>query len=400
MKRVPACIACICLLPLAAEDISKRRPGAETRWASFENITAAKGAGGKENRGAKGHAFDSLAAGETKTLLDLKGAGELRRMWFTVRDRDPEMMRSMRLEIFWDGAAAPAVSVPFGDFFGAILGRPVPFENELFSNPEGRSFNCYVKMPFRKGAKVTLTNESKRHIPLLFYDIDALLLDKPDPDALYFHAVWRRERWTALARDFEILPRIQGEGRFIGTHIGVIVNPENTGWWGEGEVKMYIDGDRDLPTVVGTGTEDYIGTGWGQGTYHNRYQGSLVSDSKLGQYAFYRYHVPDPVYFHKEIRVTIQQMGGGTKKEMTALQKKGAAVRPVSMEHGGKFTRLAESDTAVDLEKLSGPDDAWVNVYRRDDFSAVAMFYLDRAENGLPRLAGVAARTEALAPAN
>lgn len=386
----------VSLVPIAASDLAKRRPGAHTRWSSFENPTAGKGAGGSENRGAKGHAFDSIAAGETKTLLDVKGAGEIRRIWFTIRDRDPEMLRSLRFDIYWDGRPTPAVSAPAGDFFGAILGRPVAFENELFANPEGRSFNCYIPMPFRTAARVTVTNESTRHIAHFFYDIDMLALDKPDPDSLYFHAHWRRERWTTLGRDFELLPRVMGEGRFLGVHVGVITHPDNVGWWGEGEVKMYMDGDRELPTIVGTGTEDYIGTGWGQGTFHQRYQGSLVSDSKTGQYAFYRYHIPDPVYFHKELRVTMQQIGGDTKAKMTAMQKRGVAMRPVSMDQGGRFIKLNESEAAVELDKLDAPDDAWVNVYRRDDWSAVAMFYLDKPENGLPPLAPVAKRTEAM----
>ncbi|MBL0160433.1 MAG: DUF2961 domain-containing protein [Bryobacterales bacterium] len=384
------------LLPAADPTLARRRPGAHTRWSSFENPTAAKGAGGAENRGAKGHAFDAIAAGETKTLLDVKGAGEIRRIWFTVRDRDPEMLRSMRLDIYWDGRPTPAVSVPAGDFFGAILGRPVAFENELFSDPEGRSFNCYIPMPFRTGARVTVTNESARHIPLFFYDIDTLALDKPDADSLYFHASWHRERWTTLGRDFELLPHVQGEGRFLGVHVGVITHPDNTGWWGEGEVKMYVDGDKDLPTIIGTGTEDYIGTGWGQGVYHQRYQGSLVSDAKAGQYAFYRYHIPDPVYFHKELRVTMQQIGGDPKDKMTAMQKRGVAMRPVSVDQNGKFTKLNEAAETVQLESLKAPGDAWVNAYRRDDWSAVALFYLDKPENGLPALAPVALRTEGL----
>jgi hypothetical protein len=288
------------------------------------------------------------------------------------------------------------VSVPVGDFFGAILGRPVAFENELFANPEGRSFNCYIPMPFRTGARVTVTNESSRHIPHFFYDIDILALDKPDPESLYFHAHWRRERWTTLGRDFELLPQVRGDGRFLGVHVGVMTHPDNVGWWGEGEVKMYVDGDRELPTIVGTGTEDYIGTGWGQGTFHQRYQGSLVSDGKAGQYGFYRYHIPDPVYFHKELRVTMQQIGGDTKAKMTAMQNQGVAMRPVSMDQVGRFTKLNESGETVQLESLKAPDDAWVNVYRRDDWSAVALFYLDKPENGLPALAPVSQRIEAM----
>ncbi len=380
-------------------DLARRRPDTETRWSSFENLRGLKGAGARENRGAKGHAFDRLKAGETKTLLNVQGAGSIRRMWFTLQDRSAEMLRSLKLEAFWDGAAMPAVSVPFGDFFGAILGRAVPFENELFADPEGRSFLCYIPMPFRKAARITLTNESPRDIPALYYDIDYLTAAAPDEELLYFHAAWRREHSTEPGRDFEILPRVRGEGRFLGAHLGVIANPEYTGWWGEGEVKMYIDGDRALPTLAGTGAEDYIGTGWGEGVFQHRYSGALVADNERGQFAFYRYHVPDPVYFHKDLRVTIQPLGGDTKAKVLEMMLRGIPIRPVSIDDHGVFTKLLESTTPQDLAAHSAATDAWVNFYRRDDWSAVALFYLDAPVSGLPRLAPLAARLESILPA-
>lgn len=115
----------------------------ETRWNSFENPTSGKGTGGSENKGAKGHPYDYLKAGESKELINVKGSGIITRMWFTIRERSPEMLRSLKIEMFWDGADKPAVSAPFGDFFGNGLGRLVAHENALFANPEGRSFNCY-----------------------------------------------------------------------------------------------------------------------------------------------------------------------------------------------------------------------------------------------------------------
>jgi hypothetical protein len=378
----------------ADRDFARRPRAVESRWSSFENVSAAKGQGGMENHGAKGHAFDSLRPGETKVLLNVKGAGEIRSMWFTMKERNTKMLQELRLELFWDGAATPAVSVPFGDFFGAILGRAVPFENELFSDPEGRSFNCYIPMPFRKGARVTLTNDPTRALPLLFYDINFLSLAQPDQDALYFHASWRRERGTTLGRDFEILPTVRGVGRFLGTHVGVIVHPDNTGWWGEGEVKMYLDGDHEWPTIVGTGAEDYIGTGWGEAVFRNRFQGSMIADKDAGQYAFYRYHVPDPIYFQRDIRVTIQQMGGDSKSNILSAMRKGVPMIPVSVAKDGRFVKLM--DESVPLDKDPSPEDAWTNVYRRDDWSAVALFYLDSPENSLPSIAGVAQRTAGL----
>ncbi|MBX7255527.1 MAG: DUF2961 domain-containing protein [Candidatus Hydrogenedentes bacterium] len=379
-------------------DLYRVPDGVESRWVSFENPTGAKGEGGKSNKGGKGNPCQLLPAGQTQTLLELQGSGEIRRMWFTIRERDPQMLRALRLDMYWDGAATPAVSVPFGDFFCAILGRPVAMENEFFCNPEGRSFNCYIPMPFHNGAKVTLTNESKRDVVQLFYDIDCIVTAKPDPDALCFHAYWRRETSTTLNKDFEILPAVKGKGRFVGAHIGVIAHPENVGWWGEGEVKMYVDGDTDWPTIVGTGTEDYIGTGWGQGLFQRRYQGSLVADGEHLQYGFYRYHVPEPICFHRDLRVTIQHMGGASKKEVVEMQKAGVEIQPVSIanDNQGRFVRLLESPEPVDLAAHDSPDVAWVNYYRRDDFCAVALFYLDRPENGLPPLAPVEQRIEGM----
>src|SRR5579862_5229645 len=193
--------------------------GVRTHWISFENASSDRAQAALENQGAKGHAFDSVMAGETKTLLDIEDSGTICRIWLTIGDRSPDMLRSLRLEMFWDGCDEPAVSSPLGDFFGVGLGRRVPFENELFSDPEGRSFNCFIPMPFRTGARVTLANESEKDLAHLFYDID-LLLDVEHPsDALYFHCSWRRESPNELGEEFTILPRVAGSGRFLGCNV-------------------------------------------------------------------------------------------------------------------------------------------------------------------------------------
>jgi hypothetical protein len=377
-------------------EISQKQPGVESRWASFENPLAQKGGGATENQGFKGHPFDSLEAGETKTLLHVNDAGEIRRIWFTLDSEDPETLRSLRLQIYWDDAPTSAVDVPFGDFFVAILGHPVAFENALFANPEGRSFVSYVPMPFRKSAMVRITNESKKKITRLFYDIDFIETAKWNPDSLYFHAVWRREQRTSLGHDFEILPKVEGEGRFIGTHLGILVNSQNTGWWGEGEVKVYLDGDSAHPTLAGTGTEDYIGTGWGQGVFLGRFQGSVLSDQKSGQFGFYRYHIPDPIYFHRDIRVTISQLGGANRSNVAAIMKQGIPVKPVAMDDRGKWINLLDSPPSTfENLKTSSPDPGTVYA-REDDVSAVALFYLDSPENHLPALAPVAERVQGL----
>jgi hypothetical protein len=375
--------------------------GAGTRWASYENPLGMKGAGGLENRGAKGHPFDRLGPGESHVLLDVQGSGMITRIWCTVNDRTTETLRGLRIDMYWDGAATPAVSAPFGDFFGATLGRPRAFESALLANPEGKSYNCFIPMPFRKSAKVVVTNETNERLRFLFYDIDYLIgIDHPK-DTLYFHTIWRRENPTTLGRDFEILPKVTGRGRFLGCNLGVQCRPENLGWWGEGEVKMYLDGDSAYPTLVGTGTEDYIGTGWGQGEFDHLYQGCLISDKDLGLYTFYRYHVPDPVYFHKDLRVTIQQMGGDAKTSSIEMLDEGVPIQPVTTswkddEGQDHFVKLLELDPPVAIEDHPSPDYAWTNYYREDDVCATAYFYLDRPENGLPPLAPFQERVEGL----
>jgi len=359
---------------------------------SFENLNGIKGEGGKTNKSAKGNAFESLMRGESKTLLDIEGPGIIQRMWFTVRDRSPEMMRSMRLRIYWDRESKPAVDVPFGDFFGYGLSEVVKFETALFSNPEGRSFNCMIPMPFSKGAKVVLTNESQRNVGEVFYDIDFIKLDNPEEDALYFHAFWIRQLTSELRQDFEFLPEITGRGRFIGVNIGVNADPVyGDTWWGEGEVKMYIDNDEELPTINGTGTEDYIGTAWGMGEFTNLYQGCTVANDSTKRYAFYRFHVPDVIGFKENFRVAIQQIGGGARDLVRQLIKDGARLEPVSVSGIGGFRRLMDDPKNIFDEDFPA---GWVNFYRIDDYSATSYFYLDTPTTGLSELPDVSERID------
>ena len=305
--------------------------GVQTRWASFENQTAERNRGGLENKGGKGHPSDRLAAGGTVSLLDVAGSGTIRRIWMTISDRSADMLRSLRVDMFWDNATQPAVSCPLGDFFGVGLGQRVRFESGLFSDPEGRSFNCFVPMPFREAARLTLTNESSQDLPNLFYDVDFELNVEHTPEALYFHTHWHRESPNELGREFVILPQVRGSGRFLGCNIGVITDAiYEDNWWGEGEVKIWL-GTDEHPTLCGTGTEDYIGTAWGQGTYAHRSQGCLVADRENGLWAFYRYHLDDAVYFDGGCKVAIQTIGGGIISKVIELQKKGAALIPVTI---------------------------------------------------------------------
>jgi hypothetical protein len=253
-------------------------------------------------------------------------------------------------------------------------------------------------MPFRKGARIVVINESQKQVNLIFFDINYRALKGQPEDALYFHAWWSRERATTLGRDFRILPRIQGRGRFLGASVTVLTNPVyGRTWWGEGEVLMALDGDGEHPTLVGTGTEDYIGTAWGQGVYLHRFQGAPVADESRGRWTFYRFHVPDPVFFHQDIEVRLQQLGGARKAVVLDLMKAGAPLIPVTIDPGSRnnFQQLLVKDPPVPLSDPSLPD-GHTNFYRSDDVAAVAYFYLDRPEGVLPPIAAAAERTAEL----
>ena len=375
------------------------QPQGRTHWISPENPTGAPGVGGRENRGAKGHAFETIPIGQSHILADIRGAGTIDRIWMTIEDRSPEALRGLKFEIFWDGALSPAVSVPLGDFFLHGAGEMVAMETALLTSPEGRSFVSYIPMPFRRGAKVVVTNESGRPVNLIFYDINYRTLPRQSDDALYFHAYWSREQATRLGRDFRILPRIQGRGRFLGTSVTILTNTVyNDTWWGEGEVKMFLDGDREHASLVGTGAEDYIGTAWGQGAYINRYQGAPIATwDNGGRWTFYRFHVPDPIFFNRDIEVTLQQIGGARKAIVIGLQDAGAPLIPVTIDPGSRvnFQQLLTRDPPVPLSDPSLPD-GHTNFYRSDDVAAVAYFYLDRPEGALPPIAPAAERLAAI----
>lgn len=355
--------------------------GVETRWASPENPKGEKGRGAQAAGGRKGSPTIAIKAGASAVLAEAQNSsGMVRRIWMTIPDRGPQMLRALRLDMYWDGATNPAVSAPLGDFFGVGLGQMATFESALFSNPEGRSFNSVVPMPFKTGMRIVMTNESGKDLPELFYDVDYTIGDKHPANALYFHAHWRRENPTTVQRDYEILPRVEGRGRYLGTNIGVIVDQKtyfNT-WWGEGEIKIYLDGDTQFPTIAGTGTEDYIGTAWGQGKYAHLYQGSPVADEETKRWCFYRYHIVDPVYFRRDLRITMQQIG------YLADHSRGALVRT-----GRRLYRAGPGLVEMDMLKDG-------KFERADDWSSTAYFYLDKPENNLPKLDAVEKRVAGL----
>ncbi|RYF97948.1 MAG: DUF2961 domain-containing protein [Chitinophagaceae bacterium] len=231
----------------------------------------------------------------------------------------------------------------------------------------------------------------------LFFDINFEKLNTWNTNNLYFHCYWSRDTATRLAKDFELLPGVKGRGRFLGVNIGVIANPiYKDHWWGEGEVKMYLDGDKTFPTLVGTGAEDYIGTAWGQGLFFNDYTGCLLDNKDSTGWAFYRFHIPDPIYFKTDLRVTIQQMGSNKKELISDLQKTGVPMIPVTIDdQKQKIHHLYSPDSVVNLGDPALPG-GYAMFYRSDDVSATSYFYLDKPAGTLPPLQPLSIRTAKL----
>jgi len=355
----------------------------QSRLSSFENPNGIKGNGGTTNKTAKGNAFENMEPGETKKLLDIKGEGTIQRIWLTI-DHSAVKLRSLRLQFFWDDSNKPAVDVPLGDFFGYNLGKQITFQSALFSSGEGRSYNCYIPMPFKKAAKVLLINEGTERVKL-FYDID-FVLQKLPLNTLYFHAYWNRQQSGQLGDDYILLPKVDGKGRFLGVSVGLNTDTSySKSWWGEGEVKIYLDGDTKYPTINGTGAEDYIGSAWGLGTFTNWYQGCTIANDSTGQFNFYRWHIPDAIYFNKDIKVTIQQIGGWMKEDMKRLYQRGVNFKAITVDGPAGFTRLLDMENPPLLTDSAFPE-GWVNFYRIDDYSSVSYFYLDKPASSLSSL--------------
>lgn len=178
--------------------------------------------------------------------------------------------------------------------------------------------NVYYPMPFSKGARIVYCNEIDEPIPSLYYSVDYTAGDQIDDSMGRFHCSFRRENPTKMGKDFTILPTRNGKGRFLGVVAGVRTLSPN--WWGEGEFKVYLDGDKDWPTIVGTGTEDYIGSAWGVGQHFALYAGTPYIAAVPGWQkliSFYRFHLMDPVYFHQNIRIEMQQIGAGIRPDGT-----------------------------------------------------------------------------------
>lgn len=366
-------------------NLFKFDPSVSPRWSSPENRNGLKGKGAMANFGAKGSPHIRIPAGGTVDLLNIQACGMVNRIWITLSDLSPKTLRALVVQMYWDNSPTPAVSVPIADFFGMSLGKMSAFKNSLFASPEGRSFNCFIPMPFKTAARICLKNEADYEVSSLFFDVDYELTKKWDASNMYFHAYWHRDTATMPGKDFELLPRVTGRGRLLGVNVGVNANPAyKTMWWGEGEVKVYLDGDKEYPTLAGTGTEDYIGDAWGQKPFYNDYEGTLIDDERNLQWSFYRYHIPDPIYFSSDCRMTIQQMGSSFTKEVLAARQNGARLTITSIEDGkGGIEPVYMQNININERPVKND---FAIFYRTDDVCATAYYYLDSPGSTLPEL--------------
>ncbi|MBN2579580.1 MAG: DUF2961 domain-containing protein [Pirellulales bacterium] len=297
---------------------------AQTRSISAENFTGEKGKGGMAianndpaTQGWKVSPAVGIGAKSTFTLAEIDGPGAIQQIWMT-----PAPLEKMRLAVirfYWDGETEPSVEVPLADFFACGWCRYCPIRSLAVCVNPGSAFNCYWNMPFRKKAKITVENLDDADM-WLYYQINYTLTEVP-ADAAYFHAQFRRRPDMPEKTVFTILDGVKGRGQYVGTYLAWEVN--RPGWWGEGEVKFYLDGDQKFPTICGTGTEDYFGGSYDfknseTGLYEpftTPYSGmcQVIPPDRIyippQRFGLYRWHIPDPVRFEKDLRVTIQSLG-------------------------------------------------------------------------------------------
>lgn len=346
-----------------------------SRSISEENPTGEPGEGGKAASqigvGRKGAPRFDLKAGETHQLCDIEGSGTIRHIWMTGtwgRSREIPMLRSVVIRGYWDGQEHPSIECPIGDFMGSAHAKSVAYQSAVHSTGEKEAFNFWLPMPFAKRARFTLTNEGDKDCTV-YYQIDYTLNEDHSDTVGRLHTNFRRANPTTMKEDFELMPKRTGKGRFIGSVMGI--RTLHPGWWGEGEVKVYMDGDDEYPTICGTGSEDYVGLSYGiQNTTHMYHGCSLLEKSKekfeqldipknekvnvpMSYISMYRWHLPDPIYWKKECRVTIQQIGCCYYERDDDWTTASFWYEPVPSEPLGTFP--SEKERTADLKPLLNP---------------------------------------------
>lgn len=318
---------------------------AKSRSISPENFTGAKGQGGMATEGTGKNASRELGQGwkvspsvvikahSTFTVAEIDGPGSIQHIWMTPTG----VWRNSILRFYWDGETSPSVEVPVGDFFCMGWNQYAPLQSLAVCVNPGSAFNCYWPMPFRKKCKITMENIDNKDM-VLYYSVDYIETKIPG-DAAYFHAQFRRVNPVPYKGVYTLVDNIKGRGQYVGTYMAVGVH--NNGWWGEGEIKFYIDGDTKFPTINGTGTEDYFGGSYDFDTqtknaagvekshyteFTSPYSGLCQVIRGDGHYnvsqrfGLYRWHLTDPIRFEKNLKVTIQDLGWRSDGRYLPLQ--------------------------------------------------------------------------------
>jgi hypothetical protein len=315
---------------------------AKTRSISPENFNGEKGKGGMATEGTGAACARDLgqgwkispsiriAAGTTVTLADIDGPGAIQQIWMTPTGT----WRFSIIRFYWDDEETPSIECPVGDFFCMGWGKYAPVNSLPVCVNPGSAFNCYWEMPFRKKCRITFENIAEDEM-VLYYQINYALTDVPE-DAAYLHAQFRRTNPLPYKTDYTLLEGVKGKGHYVGTYMAWGVN--NTGWWGEGEIKYFLDGDGEWPTICGTGTEDYFCGSYNfdrEGQYREfttayaglpqviRPDGTYQAQQRFG---LYRWHIMDPIRFEQDLRVTIQALGWRSKGRYLPLQDDIASV--------------------------------------------------------------------------
>ncbi|MFD2871827.1 glycoside hydrolase family 172 protein [Mucilaginibacter ximonensis] len=285
------------------------------------NVANAAGAARDLGQGWKVNPYILIKPGETITIAEMEGPGAVQHIWMTPTGN----WRLSILRIYWDDETTPSVEAPVGAFFGMGWNQYAPLNSLPVTVNPGSAFNCYWKMPFRKKCKITMENIDDREMSL-YYSVNYTLTKVADDEG-YFHAQFRKSTPNDHSV-YTILDGVKGKGQYVGVYMGFDIN--NNGWWGEGEIKFYMDGDDKFPTIIGTGTEDYFcgsydfdtrrpKAGGGDESQYTEFSTPYAGLPQVirgdGHYSIrqrfglYRWHIQDPIRFDKDLKVTIQDLG-------------------------------------------------------------------------------------------
>ena len=311
-----------------------RLSDAKTRSISPENFTGEKGKGGMATAGSGSNASRDLGQGwkvsprvsikakTSFTIAEIEGPGAIQHIWMTPTGN----WRYSIIRFYWDDEKTPSVEAPVGDFFCMGWGKYSPLQSLAVAVNPGSAFNCYWPMPFKKKCRITMENLDDVEMRL-YYQVDYVLTQVPE-DAAYFHAQFRRTNPLSYKQNYVLVDSIEGKGHYVGTYLAYGVH--SNGWWGEGEIKFFMDGDKEFPTINGTGTEDYF---CGSYDFDTKVKNEAGVESKtytefnspysglhqvirgdghyevMQRFGLYRWHIQDPIRFDKNLKVTIQALG-------------------------------------------------------------------------------------------